>query len=66
MEKILLNSFYKRFNGFVNNRRINGYIDLKQAIRIKNDCQSLINTKNIENVFNVPTIKIYMAFRKAI
>ena len=66
MEKQLLNSFYKRFDSFVNNRKINGYITVKQAIMIKNACKSIICIDNINNVFNLPTIKVYNAFRKAI
>ena len=66
MEKQLLTSFFIRFNSFVNNRRINGYLTLHEAIIIKNACKSLINVENISNVFNIPTIKVYNAFRKAL
>ena len=66
MEKELLNSFFIRFNSFVNNRKINGYISVKQAIMIKQSCQYLINTGNIKNVFNLPTKRVYNSFRKGI
>lgn len=65
-EKILLDSFFKRFNNFVNSKRDTDKINRLQALQIKKNVLEIINTDNIKTVFNMPTIRVYQAFKKGL
>jgi len=54
-EQSLLNSFFIRYNNFVNNQSL----DLQKRILLKQTTKRFINIKNINIIFNIPTQTIY-------
>ena len=61
-EKILLNSFYKRFDSYVNLHQT----DLKKAVLLKHYIRIFFNVQNIESYFNTPTRQIYNTLLKGL
>ena len=61
-EKTLLDSFFIRFDNYVNCYQT----DLEKRILLKHYIRVFFNTQNVESYFNTPTNQIYSVLLKSL